>query len=134
MKQLRVTVNGKSYDVTVEELGASAPATLISASPAPTVSVAAPSAPVAAPVSAAAPTPASTAAGNGTPVSAPMPGNILDITVNVGDSVSEGQVIAILEAMKMENEICAPSGGTITGIMVSKGDTVDAGKALITIA
>ena len=131
MKQLRVTVNGKAYDVMVEELGGAAPAQSPAAAPA-----AATAPPPAAPITpiAAESAPAATAAGEGTAVSAPMPGNILDITVKVGDNVAQGQVIAILEAMKMENEICAPSAGTITGIMVAKGDTVDAGTALITIS
>lgn len=128
MKQLRVTVNGKAYDVQVEELGAtSAPvaAAAPAAAPAP-MSVPAPAAAPAASVA--------QAAGEGEAVNAPMPGNILDVKVKSGDAVKNGQPLIILEAMKMENEICAPKDGTVTAVMVNKGDTVDAGQGLVTIA
>ncbi|MCM1578697.1 MAG: biotin/lipoyl-binding protein [Ruminococcus sp.] len=119
MKRFNITVNGKSYDVAVEEVGGSvAPA----ASSAPVASVAPAPAPAAAP------------AGNGTPVKAPMSGNILDVKVNVGDSVSSGQVIIVLEAMKMENDIVAPVSGKVTSIAVKKGETVNSDTALATIA
>ena len=123
MKRFNITVNGKAYDVAVEEVGGSAPA----AAP---VSAAAP-APAAASAPAAAPAPA---AGNGTPVKAPMPGNILDVKVNVGDTVSVGQVLVVLEAMKMENDIVANAAGKVTSITVKKGDTVNSDDVIATIA
>ena len=122
MKRFNITVNGKAYDVAVEELDANAPMT--AAAPAPAAA-----APVAAP--AAAPAPA--AAGSGEKVCAPMPGTILDVKVNNGDSVTKGQVIMILEAMKMENDIVASCDGTITSLLAKKGDQVNSGDALATI-
>lgn len=122
MKRFNITVNGKAYDVSVEELGAGAPA------PAP---VAAPAAPAAAPTPApAAPAPT---AGAGEKVVAPMPGNILDVKVKAGDSVKEGDTLMILEAMKMENEILAPCAGTVNSVNVKKGDTVESGSLLATV-
>lgn len=122
MKRFNVTVNGKAYDVAVEEIANGA-------APAPTAPVQA--APAAAP---AAPAAAPAAVGAGEKVTAPMPGTILDVKVNVGDTVSRGQVIMILEAMKMENDIVASCDGKITSIVVKKGDTVNSGDALATIA
>ncbi|MBQ6152647.1 MAG: biotin/lipoyl-binding protein [Ruminococcus sp.] len=120
MKNLRVTVNGVSYDVQVEELGESA----APAAPAP----------AAAPAAAPAPKKAAPAAAGGTPVTAPMPGTILDIRVSQGQAVKSGDVLVILEAMKMENEIKAPSDGTVASIAVSKGEGVDTGATLVTLA
>ncbi len=119
MKRFNVTVNGKSYDVAVEEItdGSAAP---VAAAPAPSAAPAAPKA-------------AAPAAGAGTKVTAPMPGTILDVKVNVGDSISKGQVIMVLEAMKMENDIVASCDGKITSVLVKKGDTVNASDALATI-
>ncbi len=119
MKNLKITVNGVTYDVQVEEVGESASA-----------------APVQAPVQAraAAPKKASPAVSGGTPVAAPMPGTILDIRVSAGQSVKAGDVLVILEAMKMENEIKAPSDGTVTSVAVQKGEGVDTGATLVTIA
>ena len=123
MKNYRITVNGTSYDVTVEELagGAAAP---VAAAPAP-VAVSAP---------AAAPAPAAPAGGAGSiKVSSPMPGKILAVKANVGDSVKKGQVILILEAMKMENEVVAPEDGTIASIDVTVGASVESGDTLATL-
>ena len=124
MKNYRITVNGTSYDVSVEELaGGVAP-------------VAAPvaAAPVAAPASAPAPAPAAKSAGAGSiKVASPMPGKILDVKANVGDAVKKGQVILILEAMKMENEVVAPEDGTVASIDVASGATVEAGDTLATL-
>lgn len=123
MKNYRITVNGTSYDVSVEELsGGAAP-------------VAAPvaAAPVAAPAAApAAPAPAAGGAGS-IKVSSPMPGKILAVKANVGDSVKKGQVILILEAMKMENEVVAPEDGTIASIDVTVGASVESGDTLATL-
>lgn len=125
MKNYRITVNGTSYDVTVEELsGGAAPA----AAPV--------AAPVAAPAPAAAPAPSKAAPAGGAgsiKVSSPMPGKILAVKANVGDSVKKGQVILILEAMKMENEVVAPQDGTIASINVNVGDMVEPGAVLATM-
>ena len=72
--------------------------------------------------------------GAGEAVNAPMPGNILKVNVNVGDKVKEGQVLVVLEAMKMENEIMAPKDATVTQVVVSKGSTVDTGAPLVVLA
>ena len=122
MKRFNITVNGKAYDVAVEEItDGSEP-----------VQAAAPSATAApaAPEPAAAPAPA---AGEGTKVTAPMPGNILDVKVNTGDTVTKGQVLMVLEAMKMENDIVAPCDGKVTSVVAKKGDTVNASDTLATI-
>ena len=129
MKRFSVTVNGKAYDVAVEEITGAAPAP-IAAAPAP---VAAAPAPAPAPAAASAPA-AAPVAGAGEKVQAPMPGTILDIKVAVGDTVSRGQTVVILEAMKMENDIVASCDGKITSILVSKGDTVNSDDVLVTIA
>ncbi len=121
MKHFNITVNGAAYDVTVEELAAGA---------APVA--AAPAAPKAAPAAAAAPKAAPAAAG-AVSVKAPMPGNILDVKVNVGAAVKAGQVLVILEAMKMENEIVAPQDGTVAGINCAKGETVNVDDVLVTL-
>ena len=99
-----------------------------------------PSAPAAAPapVAAAAPAPAAAPAapvvtGAGEAVNAPMPGNILKVNVTQGQAVKEGEVLCVLEAMKMENEIMAPKAGTVTQVLVSKGSTVDTGAPLVVI-
>ena len=134
MKNYRITVNGTSYDVSVEELsGGAAPV----AAPVAAAPVAAPvaAAPVAAPAPAAAPAaPAPAAGGAGSvKVSSPMPGKILAVKANVGDSVKKGQVILILEAMKMENEVVAPEDGTIASIDVTVGASVESGDTLATL-
>lgn len=119
MRKYNVNVNGTAYEVTVEEVkGGAAPA----AAPAP----AAPAAP--------APAPAPAAAGTGEQVSAPMPGTILDVKVAAGQAVKSGDVLMILEAMKMENEIMAPKDGTVTAVSVQKGASVETGTLLCTIA
>ena len=117
MKRFNITVNGKAYDVAVEEVDATSQA-----------AVSAPAAP--APTPAPAPAPS---AGEGEKVTAPMPGTILDVKVAVGDSVSKGQVIMILEAMKMENDIVASCDGKITSVLANKGDNVNSGDACATI-
>lgn len=128
----KVTLNGKIYEVEVEkgeamiraEYDAAAPV-----APAP----AAPAAPVAAaPVAAPAAAPAPAAAGEGV-VQSPMPGNINAVKFSAGQSVKAGDVIIILEAMKMENEIVAPKAGTLKSVFVTKGATVNTGDALFEI-
>ena len=127
MKKYRVNVNGTDYEITLEEVtGAEASK--------PSAPVAQP-APAAAPAPAEAPAaPAATAApAGGEQILSPMPGNILNVNVKVGDAVKKGQVLLILEAMKMENEIMAPKDGTITSVNVQSGSTVESGALLVTI-
>lgn len=114
MKAYKVTVNGTAYEITLEAIDAAD----VKAAPAP---AAAPAAPVAA------------APAGGESVNAPMPGNILDIKVANGSAVKKGDVLIILEAMKMENEIVAPCDGTVN-VVVTKGASVETGAVLCTIA
>lgn len=118
MKNYRITVNGVAYDVAVEELGAGA----VSAAPAT-------AAPVVAPVAA----PVASGAEGSVKIASPMPGKILAIKVNAGQSVKRGDVVMILEAMKMENEITAPEDGTVAGINVAVGDSVESGDTLASL-
>ena len=117
-----VTLNGKNYEVEVEETDAviTAVTDAAPAAPAAPVAAAAPAAPTAAPAPAAAPA----AAADGQKVLSPMPGTILSVNVSVGSAVKAGEVILILEAMKMENEIVAPCDGTVKQLAVQKGSTV----------
>ena len=130
----KVTLKGRTYEVEVE----AGEAILLDE-----YEAIAPSAPAAAPAAAApaaAPAPAAAAAsaapvvtGAGDPVNAPMPGNILKVNVSQGQAVKSGDVLCVLEAMKMENEIMAPKDGTVTQVLVSKGSTVDTGAPLVVI-
>ena len=130
MKKYNITVNGTAYEVCVEEVGATASAPVFVQAP-----VAAPAAaPVAASAPAAAPAPAKTPAPAGAnAVTAPMPGTILEVKVSAGQSIKKGDVVCILEAMKMENEIPASQDGVVKSVNVQKGASVNAGDALITI-
>ncbi|WP_154027261.1 biotin/lipoyl-containing protein [Olsenella uli] len=135
LRKFKINVDGTEYKVEMEEIGAPVP------TPADAVAPVAAPAPVAAvapaPAAEAAPAPAAesaaTPAGDGAQL-APMPGKILDIKMAAGQAVKEGDVVLILEAMKMENEIVAESSGTIQGIHVNKGDMVNPGDPLFTIA
>ena len=111
MKKYKVNVNGTAYEVEIEEM---------------TGAPAAP-APVAAPAAAPA------ASGAGESITSPMPGNILAVNVSNGSAVKKGDVLMILEAMKMENEIMAPCDGTVTSVSVTKGAAVESGALLCTI-
>ena len=123
-----VTLNGKNYEVEVNETEA----VVLSVSQA-TAPVAAP-APAAAPAVAATPAPAAQAvSAEGTTIPSPMPGTILNVNVSVGQAVKAGDVLMILEAMKMENDISAPCDGTVKQILVSKGSTVNTDDVLIVI-
>ncbi len=122
MKSYTITVNGTAYDVTVEEGAGLAPATAPVAAPK--------AAPKAAP--AAAPKAAAGAAG-AVKVNAPMPGKILAVKTNVGAAVKKGDVLLVLEAMKMENEIVAPQDGTVATIAVSVGSAVESGDVIVTL-
>jgi len=121
MKNYTITVNGNVYEVTVEESDGAAVAASPKASPK--------AAPKAAPKKAAAPA----GAQGSIQVVAPMPGKILGIKANVGEAVKKGQVVLILEAMKMENEIVAPEAGTIASINTTVGAAVEAGAVLATL-
>ena len=125
------TINGKKYEVEVEKLeayksldrnGVAAPA------PAPVAAAPAP-----APAPAAAPAPKAAAPAGATTVEAPMPGKILNIKVSEGQAVKFGEVVVIMEAMKMETEIVAPADGTVSKILVKAGDSVDTGAALVAL-
>lgn len=123
MRKFNVNVNGTLYQVEVEEIAASAtPAAAPVAAPkaAPAAAPVAPKAPVAAPAGAEV-------------VKAPMPGNILEVNVKDGQKVNAGDILFILEAMKMENEIMAPVAGTVSGVAVQKGATVATGAVLCNI-
>lgn len=122
----RVTLNNRVYEVEVEEGSAVLLNEYEAASPAP----AAVSAPAPKQDSAPAPAPS----GDGNAVKAPMPGNILKISVTVGQKVSEGETLLVLEAMKMENEVTADRSGTVTGIIAAKGQTVETGDPLVVIS
>ena len=125
MKYYNITVNGVAYSVSVEETAAGA---------APVAAPAAPAAPKAPAAPAAAPKAAAPAGAAGAvTVKAPMPGNILDVKVAAGASVKAGDVLVILEAMKMENEIVAPQDGTVASVNVNKGDTVNSGDVLVSM-
>ena len=151
------TINGKKYEVEVEKLeayksldrnGVAAPAAPVlpasapvqrpaapapvAAAPAPAPAPAPAAAPAPAPAAAPAPAPAAAPAG-ATTVEAPMPGKILNIKVSEGQAVKFGEVVVIMEAMKMETEIVAPADGTVSKILVKAGDSVDTGAALVAL-
>lgn len=134
------TINGKKYEVEVEKLeayksldrnGVAAPAAPVLPASAPVQRPAAP-APVA-PAPAPAPAPAAAAPAGATTVEAPMPGKILNIKVSEGQAVKFGEVVVIMEAMKMETEIVAPADGTVSKILVKAGDSVDTGATLVAL-
>ena len=110
MKNLKITVNGTAYDVQVEEVAAGA-------------------APVAAPAPAAKPA----APAGAETVNSPMPGTIVSVNVSVGQNVKKGDVLVVLEAMKMENEIMAPRDAVVASVQVNKGDSVDSGTPLVSL-
>ena len=122
-----ITLNGKQFEVEAER----GKATAVYKGPAAPAAPAAPQPAAApAPVSAPAPVPA----GEGEPVRSPMPGNILDVRASAGQAVKAGDILFILEAMKMENEICAPRDGAVTSVCVAKGEVVETDTVLCTLA
>jgi len=133
VKRYRVTVDGTSYQVEVEETSGgqqSAPAPAPAAAPAPQAEPAPAPAPKAEPKAEPAPAPAG---GPGTPVESPMPGKSLRVAVQTGAAVEEGDLLLVLEAMKMENEINAPVGGTVQELRARDGDSVNSGDVLAVI-
>ena len=119
MRRFNVIVNGVSYDVVVEEVGAEAQTS---------------GAPKAAPVAAPAPKAAPQVPAGAVAVKAPMPGTIMKVNVTVGQAVKKGDVLCVLEAMKMENDICAPQDGTVASVAVSQGASVNTDDVLVTLA
>lgn len=111
MKKYRVTVNGTAYEIELEELTGAAPA----------------------PAAAAPAAPAAAAPAGGEQVASPMPGTILDVKVSQGAAVKKGDVLMVLEAMKMENEIMCPCSGTVASVNTSKGASVESGTLLCVI-
>ena len=119
MKKYRVNVNGTAYEIEVELMGETEATTPVA------------SAPAAAPAPAA---PAAAAPAGATAINAPMPGTIRSVNVQNGQAVKKGDVLMILEAMKMENEIMAPADGTVTAVNVTKGAAVESGTLLCSLA
>lgn len=118
------TLNGKKYEIEIERVDGYRPLDRGAQAAAP--------APIVAQAAAPAPVPAAAPAG-GTSVDAPMPGKILGVKVKVGDAVSAGQTVVVMEAMKMETEIVAPVAGTVTAVMVNGGDMVESGAPMVSI-
>ena len=137
IKAYRVNVNGKVYEVEVEEITAGGQQTVAAApAPAPVAPAPAPVAPKPAPVAPApapTPAPAPKAAATGEIVEAPMPGTIVDIKVKVGDTVKEGDLVAVIEAMKMETDLFSTKSGVVTAVNAGKGASVNTGDAIITL-
>ena len=121
-----VTLNGKTYEIEVEK----GKAVVLNESAAAPAATSAPAA-APAPAPAAAPAPAPAAPGAGEVVSSPLPGTVLNIAVSAGQAVNAGDLLVVIEAMKMENEILAPKAGTVTSVAVTKGQSVDSGAALV---
>ena len=127
MRRFNVTVNGVSYDVVVEEIGGTAPAQAPVSAPVQT--------PAAAPAQTPAQAPAQAPAGaaGSVAVKAPMPGTIMKINVTPGQAVKKGDVLCVLEAMKMENDISAPQDGVVASVNVQKGASVQTEEVLVTL-
>ena len=127
MKYYNISVNGVAYSVSVEETAAGAAPVAPAAAPAPKAAPA--------PAAAAAPAaPAAPASAGAVEVKAPMPGNILKVNCSQGQAVKAGDILVVLEAMKMENEILAPRDGTVAQVVTTKGAVVDTGAPLVVLA
>jgi biotin carboxyl carrier protein len=132
MRKFVVNVNGNSYEVEVEEVGGTQSVQPAAAKPV-VQAEAAPAPKAAEPQPAPAPAPKAQGPAGAVKISAPMPGTILDVKVKPGDSVKKGTLVAILEAMKMENEILAPQDATVVTVNVSRGQQVNSGDVLLTL-
>ena len=124
MKRFNVTVNGVTYDVTVEEIGGAAPAPV--AAPAPAAAPVAAAAPAAAPV-------APAGAAGSVEVKAPLQGTVMKVLVKPGDSVTKGSPVCVIEALKMENDVPAPADGVVASVNVKSGDSVKTDEVLLTL-
>lgn len=131
MKNLKITVNGTAYDVQVEEANAAAPGYAPTAPVAPSAPQAKVQAP--APVVISTPTPKAIIPSDAELIFCPMPGTIVSVNVQPGQSVKKSDVLVILEAMKMENEIMAPHDAIVAAVHVNKGDSVDSGSPLVSL-
>ena len=129
MSKYKITLNGKAYEIEVEEISESE-AKSASTAKAPAAAPVAKTAPAAAPAAKSSAAPVSGGAGS---VNAPMPGTILRVNKNVGDSVNAGEAVVVLEAMKMENDINSPKAGVVKALYVNKGDTVASGQVLFEV-
>mgnify|MGYP006364659409 CR=1 FL=1 len=129
----KVTLNGRTYEVEVEAGKAMCVAEYEAFVPAAPVAAPAAAPVAAAPVAAPAAAPAAAAPVAGEAVTAPMPGNILKVNVSAGQAVKEGDLLVVLEAMKMENEIFAPKSGTVAQVLVAKGATVNTGDTMVVL-
>lgn len=127
MKKFSVTVNGTVYDVEVNEVKAAGAAPAPAAAPAPKA------APAPAPAAAPAPKAAAPVAAGATTVKAPMPGKILSVAVSAGQAVKKGDLLLVLEAMKMQNEIYAPQDATVSEVRVSANQTVATGEDMVVL-
>ena len=125
MKRFLIKINGKTYDAEVEVVGTSASAPVAAPAPAAAPHAAAP-APAAAPA-------AAPAVGGPANVTSPLPGTVLRLCKNTGDAVAAGEVVMIVESMKMENEVVAPEGGRIASIAVAAGSAINTGDLLFTL-
>lgn len=128
----KVTLNAKVYEIEVEEGSAMLVDEYEAYVPAPAPAPVA-AAPIAAPAAASAPAPAAAATAAGEVVPSPLPGTVLQVKVNAGEQVKAGQVLLVIEAMKMENEITSPKDGTVAQIVAAKGATVNTGDPLVVI-
>ena len=126
----RVSLNGKDYEIEVEK----GEAQILDVTDTPVAAAPAAAAPVAAAPVGAAPAAPAAPAGAGDPVKAPMPGTIVKVNVSAGQAVKKGEILIVLEAMKMENEIVAPRDGTVTSVTVAKGSAVKTDDVLATLA
>lgn len=128
MKRFLIKINGKTYDAEVEVIGASAAAPAVAPAPAAAPKAAAP-APAPAPAAPA----AAPKAGGPANVTSPLPGTVLRLVKNAGDTVAAGEVVMIVESMKMENEVVAPEAGRIASIAVAAGSAINTGDLLFTL-
>ena len=130
--KFQISLNDRTYEVEVEVAEPMTAGEFATYQPTPVAAPAA--APVAAPAAAPAPAAPAAVTGAGETVNAPMPGTILKVNATVGQAVKEGDVLVVLEAMKMENEIMAPKSGTVTQVLVTKGSAVDTDAPLVVLA